>query len=242
MTIILGRPVVDGVYLNGHGPFRFLIDTGAETNQVEDSVARKIGLARTFRVDMVTTGGTAPAVGGMVGEVNLGSTTAFGQEFLFTGLDGVHQLSASIQGVLGQEFLSRFDYLLDFAGRRIAFGATEPEGGNRIHFTSVDGRPTLQTDRGDLVLDSGTGMALLYVNSIGRSDGRVVTASGAATVSEARDIRFHVGGHPYTAVAASVPRGSLREDGIVPASLFQAVYVSNSGQYLVLNPVSKPGQ
>lgn len=236
MIVLSGRPVVDGVYLNGAGPFRFLVDTGAQTNQVEASVTRKIGLAPTFRVDMVTTAGTVPVGGGKVGEVTLGPATAVNQEFLFTGLDGVHQLSSNIQGVLGQEFLSRFDYLLDFAGRRIVFGATEPEGQNRTGFSLVDGRPAVETDRGKMVVDSGTAMAIVYANSNGKSGGRVVTNSGSVAASEARDLRFQLGGHSYSTVAAFAPRGGLQEDGIVPASLFHAIYVSNSGRYLVLNP------
>jgi hypothetical protein len=236
MTVMSGRPVVDGVYLNGHGPFRFLIDTGAETNQVEASIARKIGLAPTFRVDMATIAGTIPVAGGKVDEVALGQVTAAGQEFLFTGLDGVHQLSSGIQGVIGQEFLSRFDYLLDFAGGRIVFGGAEPDCGSRTAFTLVEGRPAVETDWGKLVLDSGTATAILYADSTGKSGGRVVTASGRAVVSETHDLRLRVGGRAYSTVAASAPREALEEDGIVPASLFHAVYVSNSGRYLVLNP------
>lgn len=34
-------------------------------------------------------------------------------------------------GILGQEFLSGFDYLLDFASRRLVFGAAEPDGVRR---------------------------------------------------------------------------------------------------------------
>ena len=223
-------------YLNGYGPFRFLIDTGAETNQVEATVARKIGLAPTFRVDMVTVAGTIPVAGGKVNEVALGPVTASGQEFLFTGLDGVHQVSSSIQGVIGQEFLSRFDYLLDFAKRRVVFGAAESEGGSRTDFTLAEGRPAVETDWGKLVLDSSTAVAILYADSTGKSGGRVVTASGSAAVPETRNLRLRVGGHGYSMVAVSAHRDSLEEDGIVPASLFHAVYVSNSGRYLVLNP------
>jgi hypothetical protein len=242
IMVLSGRPVVDGVYLNGTGPFRFLVDTGAETNQVEAAVARKIGLAPTFRVNMVTTAGAMAVGGGKVGEVTLGSATASNQEFLFTGLEGVHQLSPGIQGVLGQEFLSRFDYLLDFAGRRIVFGAAEPGGENRTGFTLVDGRPAVETDRGKLVVDSGTATAIVYANSTGSSDGRVVTNSGSVASSAARDLKFQLGGHSYSTVAAFAPRGGLREDGIVPASLFHAVYVSNSGRYLVLNPGTSSGR
>lgn len=29
-----GRPIVDGVYVNGDGPYRFLVDTGTNVNLV----------------------------------------------------------------------------------------------------------------------------------------------------------------------------------------------------------------
>jgi hypothetical protein len=85
-------------------------------------------------------------------------------------------------------------------------------------------------------------MAILYVDSNPKSGEKVVTASGVVSLSEARDLRFQVDGHRYSTVAAFAPRGSLREDGIVPASLFHAVYVSNSGKYLILNPGARSNQ
>src|SRR5579862_8304020 len=45
-----GRPIVDGVYVNGHGPYRFLLDTGANVNLIETGLARKIGMNATFQV------------------------------------------------------------------------------------------------------------------------------------------------------------------------------------------------
>ena len=32
-------PVVDGVLLNGHGPYRFAVDTGSAVNQIEPALA-----------------------------------------------------------------------------------------------------------------------------------------------------------------------------------------------------------
>src|SRR5215472_1776282 len=71
-----GRPVVDGVYVNGHGPYRFLVDTGANSNLIEVGLARKIGMVATFQVEFVTSSGKA-AVGGKDGnEVALDSVKA----------------------------------------------------------------------------------------------------------------------------------------------------------------------
>lgn len=239
ISVISGRPVVDGVYLNGQGPFRFLIDTGAQTNQVETRIARRLNLKATFRTELATVAGSGLVEGGRMEKVSVGAATAMDQEFLFTGLEGIHALSASIQGVVGQEFLSRFDYLLDFTGHRIVFGASEPEGGSRTALDLSSGRPRLDTDKGRLILDSGAEIAILYGGSINRTGSRVLTASGSAPVSEARDLRFRVAGQQYSTVAAAIPRASSEEDGVVPASVFRAVYVSNSGKFVVLNP-SKP--
>jgi hypothetical protein len=54
LEILGGRPVVSRVFLNGQGPFRFLLDTGAQSNQVETSLARKLGLTASFQVALDT--------------------------------------------------------------------------------------------------------------------------------------------------------------------------------------------
>lgn len=239
MLLVSGRPVIDGVYLNGRGPFRFLVDTGAETNQIDASIAQRIGLKATFQTKIVTVRGTAMVPGGRVAELALGAAVASDQEFLFNGLDVIHQLSPRIQGVIGEAFLSRFDYLIDFAGRRITFGAGEPDGGSRMALHLSDGRPALETDKGRLVLDSGTGIAILYAAAIERPEGRVTTASGSGRLLEKRELKFRVGGHAYSTLAAAVSGVSLREDGLLPASLFHSVYVSNSGKFLVLDPATR---
>jgi hypothetical protein len=162
LITLSGVPVVDGVFLNGHGPYRFIIDTGAQVNQVEASTARKLGVAATFQVKMATVAGIIPVAGGQIDEVSLGSAAASSQQFLFTALDVAHRLSPEIEGVLGQEFLARFDYLLDFANHRLGFGEAAPEGGNRVGFETINTCPVIETSEGKLVLDSGTNTTILY--------------------------------------------------------------------------------
>ena len=239
ITVISGRPVVDGVYLNGQGPFLFLIDTGAQTNQLEAAIARSMSLKPAFRSEIATIAGRALVPGGRMAKVTLGTAAAVDQEFLFTSMDTVHQLLPGVQGIIGQEFLSRFDYLLDFSGRRILFGAEETEGGDRVDLSLVDGLPAVDTDKGKLVLDSGTDVAIFYAASAEQSGARLITASGSSPISRARDRNIRVAGRSYSPVTASVPRPltqDLRGDGLLPASVFRAVYVSNSAKYLVLDP------
>ena len=64
LHMLMGRPVVDGVFLNGQGPFRFLFDTGAQSNQVQASIARKLGLTPIFQTKMDTVSGAIYVAGG----------------------------------------------------------------------------------------------------------------------------------------------------------------------------------
>jgi len=45
LDLSMGQPVVQ-VYLNGHGPYRMFLDTGAGTTVVDRSVAQELGLAK----------------------------------------------------------------------------------------------------------------------------------------------------------------------------------------------------
>jgi hypothetical protein len=233
MNVVAGRPVVDGVYLNGQGPFRFLVDTGAQTNQMEASLVVQLDLKPGFRMEVATVAGASLIPGGSVSEVELGDAVAFHQEFLFTSLDAVHAVAPGVRGVLGEEFLSHFDYLLDFAGCRMVIGAREPESGSGSNLVltdllTMDGLPIIVTDKGKLILDSGAETAILFASSTGESGGRALTVSGSAAASNTCRLKFRVAGHPYSTAAALLPRTSLREDGVLPASLFRRVYVSNS--------------
>jgi hypothetical protein len=133
LKIIQGLPVVNGVYLNAHGSYRFLLDTGGQTNQLEAGLARKPRLAATRQLDLHTPSGPSQVPGGKVSKVSLGPVEAADQELIFTNLDGLHALSPDIHGILGQEFLAHFDYTLDFQNHVLTFGdppvAGTPRGG-----------------------------------------------------------------------------------------------------------------
>jgi hypothetical protein len=180
---------------------------------VETSLAQKIGLASTFQVNMVTAAAVIPVNGGRVAEVSLGSANASNQEFLFTTLDGAPVLSTEIKGVLGQEFLARFDYLLDFAKHRLVFGEPTPEGGSRLSFETINGCPVIETSEGNLVLDSGANSTILYRSSLPSADSRLIhTESGTAPASTIRRLRLEIAGREYhPANATSIPKGSLKQ-------------------------------
>jgi hypothetical protein len=238
VKVMTGKPVVDGVFINGHGPYRFLLDTGSQSNQLDSSLARKLGLAVTLRLDLQTPSGESTVHGGRVSKVTLGPAEADDQEFLFTRFDDLSALSPEIRGILGQEFLAHFDYTLDFQHHRLTFGAPSTAGA-QTGFRLIFGRMAVPTSLGDLVLDSGADMLFLFRTSYGPLIAQVSGASGARvpvsieTAPEVRigDRRYHPARAEYHPVPAA------EEAGLLPANLFHAIFICNSEQYVVFDPL-----
>lgn len=240
LKIIQGLPVVDGVYLNAHGPYRFLLDTGSQTNQLEAGVAQKLGLPATLQLDLHTPSGLSQVQGGKVSKVSLGPVEAADQELIFTNLDGLHALSPDIRGILGQEFLAHFDYTLDFQNHLLTFG-DPPVAGTRVTVRRVYGCMTLPTSLGDLMLDSGIDTLFLFRESSRPPTAHVSSATGLnANVSLEAVPELRIGDRRYHPVHAAVQYvAEAPEAGLLPASLFRAIFISNSEGYVVFNPETR---
>jgi Aspartyl protease len=237
MQVRDGHPIVDGVYVNGHGPYRFLVDTGADVNLIETNLARSIGLSTTFRTQLASSSGVTvvPAADGI--EVLLGSVKAERQEFLFCRLEAFRDRWPDIQGLLGQGFLARFDYRFDLRGKRLAFGKQDPSG-TRARFRMISGRPAVSTSLGDLVLDSGAERLVLFgvEPNVSRGDrSEMRTVAGSLQVGMVFSKTLTIGGRKiWRGDAVAIPnRDETGVDGLLPVRLFNVIYVCNSEGYVV---------
>lgn len=232
-------PVVDGVFLNGKGPFRFVVDTGAAINQMEPALANALELTPTFKSQLgaSTTGWTfVTGTGGI--RVSIDGVEADDQMFFFAGLASLRLESTDVQGILGQEFLSKFDYLLDLKAKRLEFGAQSrtPQNGVRMDFTLVDGRPAVDTSLGRLILDSGADAVVRFNVSGGAMLRQVTTLTGTTSVGMIRSRLLIDGRAVWTGDAVAAPmQAGAGADGLLPVTLFERVYVSNSEGYLILD-------
>jgi hypothetical protein len=230
-----GLPIVDGVYLNGHGPFRFLLDTGEQTNEMEPALARKIGLANSMQLELSTPGGVSSVQAGIVDTVRLGTVEGAGQEFLIVARDGIRSVDPEIRGTLGQQFLSQFDYLLDFKSHRITIDAPVPAG-DRVDFHLSAGCMVIPTDHGSLMLDSGAGTLFFFHAGPHLAAAQLTTSNSSVGVESGYAPALRIGGrtyHPDGAAFRQVPDAPA--DGLLPANLFRSIFVSNSGHFVVFN-------
>jgi hypothetical protein len=233
-----GHPVADGVYVNGHGPYRFLIDTGANANLIEPGLAQSIGLTAAYKTELASSTGVTVVPGSKGNEVSLDSVKAQHQEFLYMRL-AFHDRWPDIQGLLGQGFLWQLDYTLDLKGKRLVFGKPD-SAGTRIPFRLINGRMVVHTSAGELVLDSGAERLMLFgvrpdVGLCDQCELRTLTGSRKIGMISGKVLAI-ADSKIWRGDAVAIPTRSEPEiDGLMPLSLFRTVSVCNSEGYVIFD-------
>ncbi len=241
-----GPVVVVKVRLNGQGPFRMVVDTGATSCSVLPKVAAKLQLRPEYRVLDITPSEKRWIPGNRSVTVELGAQIAANVEFLWRRAEGFTEAGLDVDGVLGQSLLSRFDYLIDYKSRQLVLDSeSHGNSGAPIPFVRVAGRMLLPAANPSalsmhLILDSAASNVYLWrrndVPDVGPT-AVLITMYGRRFVNLVRMRMLAVGDqilHQLDAVVAPPPDVDGAEDGLLPAVLFRSVYVSNSESYVKL--------
>lgn len=114
------------VQIGEHGPFNFLIDTGAERTVLSHDLAARIGLVASGSARVMGVAGTQQVQLVDVEELNLGRRSFYGLsapllEDRFIGADGI----------IGLDSLQDQRVLLDFENNRLAIDDSKHLGGNK---------------------------------------------------------------------------------------------------------------
>ena len=249
--------VVVPVRVNGLGPFDFMLDTGTNTTIITPELARQLNLRPIDHITLVTLAGSVVAPRATLDSVQVGAETTKHLEVICDELQGVRQADSKGRGVLGQNFLSRFNYLLNYTGRYVEL----EDGGELAHHLLGDslqveqqqGKPIVASQATTsssgtlrLVLDSGTSDLVIFASACQRvglnpRDGVWLTAtSGQGTfVNLTRLQALQVGSEHLTGLWAALVKNSAEgrsEDGLLPTHLFQRVFFQNDRHIVILNP------
>lgn len=238
-------PVTTEVHINGRGPYRFLIDTGSQTSLLHTRLAAELGIQPTFRTELVNLNGSRLVPGTVVPSVAVQGRNVENVELLFHELTQARRIVPDVDGVLGSNILARFNFLLSPSAGELS--TTDPRpAGPAIPFQAVDDRIVLHARMGSetlaLVLDSGASHIVLFrtpeamrkthsvPSNLNTLDGARSVA--ATTWTAALDIGPNI--RIKTLPAAIVNRPQPPIDGLIPASLFQKVFIDNARRELVL--------
>jgi hypothetical protein len=195
-----------------------------------------------------------------VENLSLGNASSKGLEVVCADLKKVYSLDSDIYGVLGQNFLVRLNYLLDYRERKLVL---EEDGNLRRDLTGAElkievyeyrdyllydsGNTTRQPVR--FMLDSGAHIPVIFENpqlnsalrieretstqySAGARSGRGVDAGRIRSLRLGSEIINNLS----VWLAQSRENERRLENGLLPTGLFRAIYFNHENGYIILNP------
>ena len=238
------------VEINGHGPFTFLLDTGASHSTLSDLVAGRLSLAAVAKVRVQTAAGARTRLVVRLEHMAIGGATAAGLMPSVAPQAELEAMEPGIDGVVGQDFLSAFDYTLDYQRQRLRW--TAGDDGERLPLIRAGQRSLVRLAGGKrrrpvlMVPDSGTNGLVLFERN-GRTAvevdeaGPLVNVSAVALAATGRGAmlgELRVGAvtlrNQPAAVVASDGSSEVEGDGLLPLHHFASVSFSNSAAYMVV--------
>jgi len=246
-----GRLLVP-VAVNGKKESRFLFDTGATTTVLSESLAAKAGVTAKSVKRVGTFAGEVSLPVGQVDTLRIGNHSVAGIDVLVADLGRLFNLDAEIEGILGGDFLSRFNYLLDPDAGQLEI---EEDGdlssklsGTRVACEKRGGKTYVPVAGGDvrLILDSGNPYLVVYGDAVKR-------LQPTASIKETKVVRSSIGSRairPFRLESLEIGDSRLRnvdaylaargpgrlEDGFLPLFVFDSIYVNNQENFLIPNP------
>ena len=238
-------PVFADVSVGAAGPYRFLVDTGAQTTLIDPKLAGQLNLKPEFRVEVVTQNSSRLLPGVKVNTLRIGQTLLPATEVVFHDLAEARRLDSTVQGVLGLNALAGIDFTLTPATAQLDLTAGRPYG-EVVKLYRVEDRIGIKARMGremlTFILDSGATNIVLFRTPIAMIKTPPV-ATTFATMDGARNVvptcwsadmvfgdDLRVGMKP----AAMVSRPETQVDGLLPASVFKSVYVDQGRGEVVL--------
>lgn len=245
--------VVVPVMVGERGTYRFLLDTGSTHTAVSEALASAVGARPVARTSMSAAGGTLECLVVALARVAVGAVAVDGLTATVLPASAAAVLGAGLDGVLGQDFLARFSYTIDYRASRIRWhdpGYAAP--GVRLVLVPSQDRWLVELPQADartppyrFVPDSGADTLVLYGDGMADRVVREWRDDRAAldSLTGARAVRtgivggLRVGAATIDRHVAVVVPGERREpDGLLPLHLFASVHFNASERYLVIQP------
>ena len=107
--------MVVGVSINHSGPYDFLVDTGTQMTVVDLSLAADLHLTTTGSANVAGVSFQGPALFAQLDQLKVGDHSANNQGVLVYNMKSLQGAGFALRGLLGEDFLSRYDVFIDKA-------------------------------------------------------------------------------------------------------------------------------
>ncbi len=252
--------VIVPVSVNGLKPVSFILDTGTKTTMIDVRIRRRLNLPPIARMPLTTFTGSLVVDIIRLDTLALGGASISGPEVSSLDLCKVFSIDSDIHGILGQDFLRQFNYLLDYRAQRILLeegdNLEQEMRGVHIPIEQRDYRDHVHYDPADeseaavhFMLDSGSRFPVIFQNprvdstlQISRDNTVLCVAGplGSRDVESGRIRTLRVGQASFrnlpVRLSYSRPIERRWENGLLPTCLLDAVYFNHAKGYIVANP------
>jgi hypothetical protein len=111
--------IVVPVSINHSGPYNFLLDTGTQMTMVDPALAGELHVVSIGDASVATAGIHASASTARLDLLEAGSRALSGLKVLVFDIGVIEGKNRDVRGVLGEDFLERFDLLIDNARKLV---------------------------------------------------------------------------------------------------------------------------
>jgi predicted aspartyl protease len=116
--------IVVPVTINGHGPYRFLLDTGATSTILSSAVADSLKIPVRRRGRVLTAGGNVKVTIRTMRTLNVGKAHLEDIEIAVGEFDLMKRLN--VDGLLGGDYLRKFRVNIDYDGKTMKIEQVQP--------------------------------------------------------------------------------------------------------------------
>jgi Aspartyl protease len=259
-----GKPTVQ-IWLNGTGPYKFILDTGASVTLVQRRLLQQLHISVRDPVTIRTVSGGSFSQRGVAQTVALGGMQVEHLEVDTLEPTQLYGNKQRVRGLLGENFLNHFDILIDNEQRTLTLDSTsglaEKLVGEHLQVSQFSGFsstflpdrlvvqltvPSLLQRKLLFLVDSGTGIAMLYP-SPGQAwqptqdaEGVYIRALNVIQNCKVETTTLKIGGGRFPgtplAICKGLTRGKGDLDGLLPTRGFHQLFVSHRGGYVIVNP------
>jgi predicted aspartyl protease len=243
--------IILDVTLNGQGPFKMLLDTGATHSAITADVAERIGARLVAQTNVISpTGATLrPIVA--IDSMTIGPVTV---DVVLPSVapEDAFDRNRAIKGLIGQDVLAGLRYTIDFKRRVIDWHTAPPDARGEVLGLSFEhGRYLVVLPQGKdtlrFVPDSGAGGVVLFeprcrqrLDTIHTNETvELTTAEGRRLARVVRLPALRVGARTIRNVrAVTIGSDDLHPasgDGLLPLHLFDRVTFDGPGKTVTLD-------
>lgn len=171
LDILRTRHIAVQTKINGQGPFRLVLDTGAPITFINRRVAVKLGLMKADAAKQ-------PMMLGMGGQVKVKTLEVGGAKATDVPViildhpivEMIGQVEGGIDGIVGYTFWGRFDMTLDYQAKQVTFGPSNYQPEDVL--SSVMTRLFRTDERAPVVAPGG-----IWGMAVAEADGGIVVKS-----------------------------------------------------------------